>query len=332
MEKGYNQYPPMAGVPQLRGVLADKIKKLYHLTVDLNTEITITAGGTQGLFTVIAAFVKPDDEVILTEPAYDSYAPSVELCGGKVVPIRLYPPDFTINWDYFKSKINEKTRMIVINNPTNPTGKTLKKNDLRMLETITEGSDILVLSDEVYEHLIYDGQAHQSVLRYPNLFKRSFAVYSFGKTFHATGWKVGYVVAPENLMIEFRKVHQFNVFTVNTPVQYALADFLNDENQYLSLPAFYQNKRDYFLKLMYGSRFKPLISEGTYFQLFDYQDISTENDVDFSKRMTTEYGVAAIPITVFYTTTEGYDARIIRLCFAKTAETLEMAAERLSRI
>jgi methionine transaminase len=332
MEKGFNQYPPMAGVLQLRGVLADKIKKLYNLEVDPNTEITITAGGTQGIFTAIGAFIKPHDEVILIEPAYDSYAPSVAVFGGKVVPIRLSPPDFTIDWNYFKSKINDKTRMIVINNPTNPTGKTLKGNDLRILEKITKGSDIIILSDEVYEHLVYDKQQHQSVLRYPNLFKRSIAVYSFGKTFHATGWKVGYVVAPEDLMREFRKVHQFNVFTVNTPVQYALADFLNDENQYLSLPDFYQNKRDYFLKLMRDSRFKPLKSEGTYFQLFDYQDISRENDIDFSKRMTIEYGVAAIPITVFYTSTEGYNAHIIRLCFAKTEETLVKAAERLSQI
>ena len=332
MNKGMNQYAPMPGLPILRGRLADKIEKLYGQNIDPTTEITITVGGSQALFTAIAAFVQAGDEVILIEPAYDSYAPSVELCGGKVVPFKLAPPQYDIDWEAFQKLITPKTRMIIINTPHNPTGKTLKANDLQILDKMTEESDILILSDEVYEHLIFDGQLHQSILRYPNLFKRSMAAFSFGKTFHATGWKMGYIVAPEYLMREFRKVHQFNVFSVNTPMQYAIADFLEDENTYLSLPDFYQKKRDYFLQLMSESRFKPLKSEGTYFQLFDYQDISDEDDLTFSKRLTTEFGVAAIPVSVFYSNTEGYDSKIIRLCFAKTEETLEMGAARLCRI
>ena len=332
MNKGMNQYAPMPGLPILRGRLADKVEKLYGQNIDPMTEITITVGGSQALFTAISAFVHAGDEVILIEPAYDSYAPSVELCGGKVVPYKLAPPQYDINWEDFQKLITPKTRMIMINTPHNPSGKTLKTSDLQMLDKITEGSDILVLSDEVYEHLIFDGQLHQSILRYPNLFKRSMAAFSFGKTFHATGWKMGYIVAPEYLMREFRKVHQFNVFSVNTPMQYAIADFLEDENTYLSLPDFYQKKRDYFLELMSESRFKPLESEGTYFQLFDYQDISDEDDFTFSKRLTTEFGVAAIPVSVFYSDTTDYHSKIIRLCFAKTEETLEKGAERLCGI
>ncbi len=330
MNKGMNQYAPMAGLPILRGRLADKIEKMYGTQIDPTTEITITAGGTQALFTAITTFVRKGDEVILIEPAYDSYAPSVELCGGIPKPYRLSPPQYNINWADFKSLMSDKTRMIIINTPHNPTGKTLKDNDLQELEKLVEDTNILILSDEVYEHLIFDGQKHQSVLRYPNLFKRSIAAFSFGKTFHATGWKMGYVVAPEYLMSEFRKVHQFNVFSVNTPVQYAIADFLEDENTYLSLPDFYQSKRDYFLQLMTDSRFKPLKSEGTYFQLFNYEAISDESDVAFSKRLTTEFGVAAIPVSVFYS--DNFDAKVIRLCFAKTEDTLTKAAERLCQI
>lgn len=332
LQNGYNQYAPMAGIPRLRAVLADKVKRLYNNEVNFNTEITVTAGGTQGIFTAIAAFVSAGDEVILIEPAYDSYSPSVELCGGKVVSYRLAPPQYQIDWVEFKKLVTPKTRMIIINTPNNPTGKTLKENDLRELEKITEGSDIIILSDEVYEHLIFDGAKHQSVLSYSTLFKRSIAVFSFGKTFHSTGWKIGYVVAPEELMSEFRKVHQFNVFSVNTPVQYALADFLEDENNYLQLPDFYQAKRDYFLKLMSGSRFIPLKSEGTYFQLFDYHDITNEKDSYFCKRLTIEHGVAAIPVSVFYSECEIQNEPIIRLCFAKTEDMLEAAAERLSKI
>ncbi len=352
MKRAMNQYAPMAGVLALREQLAYKIAKMYHCPVNPQTEITITAGGTQGLFTAIMAFVKQGDEVILIEPAYDSYAPSIEVCGGIVVPYRLIEPSkdqplpgspfgqYSIDWTAFRQLVSPKTRMIIINTPHNPTGKTLKDSDLRELDKITEGGNILILSDEVYEHLIFDEQLHQSVLRYPNLFKRSIASFSFGKTFHATGWKMGYVVAPEYLMVEFRKVHQFNVFSVNTPVQYAIADFLKDENTYLSLPNFYQQKRDYFLNLMKGSRFKPIKSEGTYFQLFDYEGISDEKDVDFVKRMTLEFGVAAIPVSVFYSNTDlsrgnrkgGAEKQFIRLCFAKTEDMLENAAERLCKM
>jgi methionine transaminase len=342
MKRGMNQYAPMAGVMDLREQLAHKIEKLYNCSVNPQTEITITAGGAQGLFTAITAFIKQGDEVILIEPAYDSYAPSVQVCGGLVVPYRLVSPteeapQYSIDWAVFKALISPKTRMIIINTPHNPTGKTLKDSDLRELDKITEGSEILVLSDEVYEHLIFDEQQHQSVLRYPNLFNRSLASFSFGKTFHATGWRMGYVVAPAYLMQEFRKVHQFNVFSVNTPVQYAIADFLKDENTYLSLPNFYQKKRDYFSKLMQGSRFKPIKSEGTYFQLFDYEAISGEKDVDFVKRMTIEMGVAAIPVSVFYSNKDSYTAglaekQFIRLCFAKTEDLLEKAAEKLCKM
>ena len=343
VQKGFNQYAPMPGVPILRGRLAEKIEKSYGRAVDPATEITITAGGTQAIFTAISAFIRVGDEVILIEPAYDCYAPSVEVCGGVVVPYRLEAPDFEIDWEKFARLVSPKTKMIIVNTPHNPTGKTLKTNDLRQLEQITEGSDILILSDEVYEHLIFDGQLHESVLRYPNLAKRSLSVFSFGKTFHATGWKMGYIVATEILMREFRKVHQFNVFSVNTPAQFAIADYLADENTYLSLPDFYQSKRDYFLKLMHGSRLKPLACEGTYFQLFDYQEVSEENDFDFAKRLIAEFGVASIPVSVFYSkkkvqkaqnapNTEGVSAKVIRLCFAKTDETLEQAAERLRKI
>lgn len=333
MASGMNQYAPMAGVPLLRERLAHKIELMYGQSVDPMAEITITAGGTQALFTAIMTFVHQGDEVILIEPAYDSYAPSIELCGGRVVPYRLEYPDYAINWQKLEALITPKTRMIIINTPHNPIGKILKNSDLEHLAQITEGSDILVLSDEVYEHLVFDGQPHASVLRYPDLFKRSLAVYSFGKTFHSTGWKMGYVVAPDYLMSEFRKVHQFNVFSVNTPVQYAIADFLEDANHYLSLPTFYQNKRDYFLKLMKNSRFVPLKSEGTYFQLFDYQAISDKNDVDFCKWLTIEKGVAAIPVSVFYSDTEGVkSSKVIRLCFAKTEDMLTEAAERLCKV
>jgi methionine transaminase len=331
MQTGKNQYAPMAGLPILRQRLSEKMKKMYGCDIDPTEEITITVGGSQAIFTAIMAFIKAGDEVILIEPCYDSYAPSIEICGGKVIPYRLEAPDFKIDWDAFSTLITDKTRMIIINTPHNPTGKTLKINDLQNLEKITEGSDILIMSDEVYEHLIFDGQRHESILRYPNLWQRSMAAFSFGKTFHATGWKMGYLVAPAHLMREFRKVHQFNVFSVNTPMQYAIADYLEDENTYLSLPDFYQAKRDLFFNEMKNSRFVPLHSEGTYFQLFDYQHISNEKDVDFAKRLTIEHGVATIPISVFYGNGVS-NAKIVRMCFAKTEDTLQQAAERLSKI
>jgi methionine transaminase len=340
IQRGMNQYPPMAGVLKLRTILAEKVHTFYKCPVDPQTEITITAGGTQAIFTAIAAFIRPDDEVILIEPAYDSYAPSVETFGGKVIAYRLAPPpdglgmchQYKIDWTAFTELISSKTKMIIINNPQNPIGKILSISDLQTLEQLTNGTDIIVLSDEVYEHLVYDGREHASVMRFPELFKRSIACFSFGKTFHATGWKVGYAVAPKYLMDEFRKVHQFNVFTVNTPVQYALADYLEDEDNYLYLCDFYQAKRDFFLSKMQTSRLKPLTCEGTYFQLFDYSQISDKLDTDFCKWLTTDIGVAAIPVSVFYTEGAYSDAKIIRLCFAKTEHTLEIAAERLSKL
>jgi methionine aminotransferase len=330
LQQGYNQYAPMAGVPLLRQRIAEKAAAMYSAALDPETEITITAGATQALFTAISAFIRPGDEVILLEPAYDSYQPAVEVNGGIALPYRLKPPHYRPDWGELEALITPRTRMIVFNTPHNPTGAVLQANDLQALERLAEAHDLLVLSDEVYEHLIYDGQAHQSVLRYPGLWQRSLAVYSFGKTFHNTGWKIGYCLAPAHLMAEFRKVHQFNVFSVNTPMQYALADYLGDADTYLSLPAFYQQKRDFFLQAMQGSPLRPLPCAGTYFCCFDYRAISQEGDLAFARRMTTEYGVAAIPLSAFYS--NGQDDKIIRLCFAKTEATLAQAGERLRNI
>ncbi|MCB9037806.1 MAG: methionine aminotransferase [Lewinellaceae bacterium] len=330
MKKGYNQYAPMAGVPLLRERLAEKAQQLYGTAISPDTEITITAGATQAIFTAIAAFVSPGDEVILIEPAYDSYQPSIEVNGGIPVAYKLSAPDYRVDWIALGRLVTAHTRMIIINTPHNPTGTVLKAEDLKALENLTAGTDILVLSDEVYEHLIYDGQQHQSVLRFPGLWERCLATYSFGKTFHNTGWKVGYCLAPAHLMAEFRKVHQFNVFCVNTPVQYALADYLADPQTYLALNDFYQQKRDFFLDTMQGSRLRPLRCEGTYFYLFDYSAISNEPDTEFAKRMTAEWGVAAIPVSVFYS--NGSADKVIRLCFAKTEETLERAGELLRKM
>ena len=330
LQNGKNQYCPMAGLKELRDVLADKMKSSYGLECDPDSEITITAGATQALFTAITTFVDKGDEVILIEPAYDSYRPTIELVKGIPVPYELSAPDFKIDWDELAALITVRTRMIIINTPQNPIGKTLKQEDLEALQKITSGTDIIVLSDEVYEHLIFDGQAHQSVARYPELYERSLLVYSFGKTFHSTGWKIGYCVGPETLMSEFRKVHQFNVFCVNSFEQYALADYLRDPQPYLELPAFYQNKRDFLQNALTGSKLKALPSEGTYFQLYDYSEISDEPDTDFAKRMTTEYGVAAIPVSVFYSS--GKQNNVIRLCFAKTEDMLEEAGKLLNAI
>jgi methionine transaminase len=345
MKNGANQYAPMPGLMRLREVLAQKIENLYARPTNPDTEITITVGGAQGLFTAMAAFIRPKDEVIVIEPAYDSYVPSIETFGGKVVPYTLTAPQYKIDWDAFEQLVTPKTKMIVINTPHNPTGKILKMDDIARLAKITEGSDIIVLSDEVYEHLIFDGAQHASVLRFPELRERCLSVFSFGKTFHATGWRMGYIVGPEALMREFRKVHQFNVFSVNTPMQHAFADFLQDENNYLQLPDFYQAKRDFFLDKMKTNRLRPLVSEGTYFQLFDYSDVSDMDDVTFSRWLTTDIGVAAIPVSVFYSKNKQgrkqrlalgqkdiFSEKIIRLCFAKTEETLTAAALRLAAI
>lgn len=332
MQNGHNQYAPMTGLPILRQALAQKIEKRYNHPCNADTEITITAGGTQAIFTAIAAFIRPDDEVIIIEPAYDSYAPSVEAFGGKVVTYTLTPPQYQVDWNAFANLISPKTKMIIINTPQNPTGKVLNDNDLYNLEKIIDNTNILLLSDEVYEHLVFDGQKHTSVLAFPNLFKRSLAVFSFGKTFHTTGWKIGYIVAPAHLAVEFRKVHQFTVFSVNTPMQHALAAYLKNAENYEHLPQFYQEKRDFFLEKMKNSRFKPLKSEGTYFQLFNYNQISDLPDTEFCEWLCREKGVAAIPVSAFYTQNAPNDARIIRLCFAKTNETLAEAAAKLSGV
>ncbi|MEY4937175.1 MAG: hypothetical protein RIS64_3534 [Bacteroidota bacterium] len=330
MSTGFNQYAPMAGVPALRARLADKIKILYGKSISLENEITVTAGGTQALFTAITAFVRPHDEVILIEPAYDSYAPSVQSVGGKVVPYRMLSPDYQINWQDFQALITPKTRMIIINTPHNPTGTTFKDADFQALIHCVKNTNILILSDEVYEHLVYDGAKHLSILDYPALWMRGLAVYSFGKTFHATGWKIGYCVAPEGLMREFRKLHQFNVFSVNAPIQYALADFLEKEENYRHLNAFYQQKRDFFAAKMQKTAFKPLNCAGTYFQLYDYTAISDESDMDFTRRLTIDYGVATIPVSAFCT--GGSHERVIRFCFAKTEDVLEKACTLLEKV
>ncbi|MFJ5381796.1 pyridoxal phosphate-dependent aminotransferase [Cupriavidus sp. CER94] len=330
MRAGHNQYPPMAGVPKLRQAIAGKIASLYGHQYDWNTEITVTAGATQGLLTAILCAVHPGDEVIVLEPCYDSYLPSIELAGAKAVPVRLEAPLFRIPFDKLAAAITPKTRMIMINTPHNPTGTIWRAEDMRQLADLLAGTDILLLSDEVYEHMVYDGQQHASVSRHPELARRSFVVSSFGKTYHVTGWKVGYVAAPAALMNEFRKVHQFNVFTVNTPVQHGLADYMADPAPYLDLAGFYQAKRDYFRAGLADTRFKLLPSDGTYFQCVDYSAISDMSEADFSMWLTREIGVAAIPVSAFYSAPR--ESGVVRFCFAKKEDTLKLALERLARL
>ena len=330
MKEGFNQYAPMQGVLKLRERIAEKMSTLYSASYHPEKEITITAGGTQALYTAITAIIREGDEVIVLEPAYDSYVPAIVLAGGIPIHVHLQAPDFRINWNEVKKLINQRTRMIIINTPQNPTGSILTAKDMQQLEKITLNSDIIILSDEVYEHIIFDGYEHQSIARYPKLAERSFIVYSFGKTYHATGWKMGYCLAPEKLMTEFRKVHQFQVFSVNTPLQHALAEFMLNTNHYAGLNTFYQQKRDYFLKLLMDSKFKPLPCSGSYFQLLDYSKITKEKDTEYAIRLTKEAGVASIPISVFYNVP--IDNKVLRFCFAKDNATLEMAAERLRAV
>jgi len=330
MNKGFNQYAPMTGIPVLRNVLAEKIETLYGLSVDPDAEITITAGATQALYCAISAFVRPDDEVILIEPAYDCYRPAVEVNGGIAVTYEMDAPKFAVDWRLLERLISWRTRMIVVNTPHNPTGKIFKKEDWQQLQRIAEDRDILVLCDEAYEHLVFDGKQHESLLSYPKVYSRGLAAFSFGKTLHTTGWKLGCIVAPPELTHEFRKVHQFNVFSVNTPMQHAVAEFFQTPGEYLQLNDFFQKKRNFFLSAIEGSAFKPIHSEGTYFQMLDYSAISDEADTDFVKRLTIEHGVAAIPVSAFYSSHR--DAKIIRLCFAKTEETLEKAGALLRKI
>ncbi|MNS64090.1 Methionine aminotransferase [compost metagenome] len=331
MRTGHNQYPPMAGVPALRQAIAGKIATLYDHTYDWNTEITITAGATQGILTSILCAVHPGDEVIVLEPCYDSYLPAIELAGGVAVPVTLEAPAFRIPFDKLAAAITPKTRMILINTPHNPTGTIWRADDMQKLADLLAGTDILLLSDEVYEHMVYDGQRHESVSRHPELARRSFVVSSFGKTYHVTGWKVGYVAAPAALSNEFRKVHQFNVFTVNTPMQHALAQYMARPEPYLELPAFYQRKRDLFAAgLAEKTRFKLLRSEGSYFQCVDISAVSDLSEADFCLWLTREIGVAAIPLSAFYG--DGFDQRVVRFCFAKKDETLLAALDRLAKL
>ncbi|MDG0026132.1 pyridoxal phosphate-dependent aminotransferase [Trinickia sp. Y13] len=330
MRDGHNQYPPMAGVAPLREAIARKIEAIHGRAYDPQTEITVTAGATQALLTTILATVHPGDEVVVLEPTYDSYVPSIELAGGKPVFVTLEAPDYAIDFDRLASAITPRTRLLLINTPHNPSGTVWHAADMRRLEEIVRATNALILSDEVYEHMVYDGAPHESVARYPELARRSFVVSSFGKTFHVTGWKVGYVAAPAALTAEFRKVHQFNVFTVNTPMQAGLANYLSDPAPYLELPAFYQNKRDFFRAGLAGTRFKLLPCEGTYFQCVDYSAISDLPEAEFSKWLTTEIGVAAIPVSAFYH--EAHESGVVRFCFAKREATLATALERLARL
>jgi methionine aminotransferase len=332
MRAGHNQYPMMAGAPPLRAAIAAKIGALYGHAYDATTEITVTAGATQALTTAILCCVHPGDEVIVIEPAYDSYLPAIALAGGVPVTVsmRVGEQGYSVPWDEVASAVTPRTRLIVINSPHNPTGSILRRADLDALAAIVDGTDVLVLSDEVYEHMVYDGQQHESVCRHPALTERAFVVSSFGKTYHVTGWKVGYVAAPAALTAEFRKVHQYNVFTVNTPMQHGIASYMADPAPYLELPAFYQRKRDLFRDGLARTRFTLLPADGTYFQCVKYEDISTLPEADFAQWLTKEIKVAAIPVSAFYS--QGKESGIVRFCFAKQDETLKLALERLASI
>jgi methionine transaminase len=330
MHAGSNQYAPMAGVLPLREAIARKVEALYGTRYDPETEITVTAGGTQAIFSAVACAVRPGDEVIVFEPVYDSYAPSIELNGGKVVRAQLRFPEYRPDWDQVRALVGPRTRLIMINTPHNPSGTVWTEDDLAALAGIVRGTNICVVSDEVYEHIVFDGRRHESCARHRELAERSFVVSSFGKTYHVTGWKVGYVLAPRELTAEFRRAHQFIVFTVNTPVQLALAEYLEDASRYLGLAAFYQAKRDLFRAGLAGSRFELLPCSGTYFQLASYAAISDEPDVALAERLTREIGVASIPVSVFYD--EGKQDRVLRFCFAKSEDTLRRACERLAKL
>lgn len=330
MKAGNNQYAPMAGVVGLREEISRLVSDLYSSTYDPDSEITITAGATQAIFTAIMSVVRAGDEVIIFDPSYDCYAPAVHLAGGTCKHIPLQAPGFAIPWEYVKKSITQNTKLIIINTPHNPTGTVLTAADMDKLQRLVAGTDVLILSDEVYEHIIFDGYEHQSVARYPKLAERSFIVSSFGKSFHTTGWKVGYVLAPENLMSEFRKVHQYNVFSVNTPVQYAFAAMLKNRDELSSLKDFYQNKRDYFVKGLKGSKFDIYPSQGTYFQNVGFKKLSGQTDVEYSIELTKTHKIASIPLSVFYT--DKPDIQLLRFCFAKNEKTLDKALQILCKI
>ncbi len=330
MREGKNQYAPMQGVIELRHAIAHKVSSLSGNRYDAEKNVTITAGATEALFAAIMCAVEKGDEVIIFEPAYDSYSPTIRLAGGIPVPLAMMFPHYSIDWDKVKDSINKKTKLIILNSPHNPSGTIITEKDIKALMDITRGTNILILSDEVYEHIVFDGCIHESMLRYEELAARSFAIGSLGKTYHATGWKVGYCIAPEYLTEEFRKVHQFLTFAVNTPVQYAYAEYMKREETYLQVASFYQRKRDLFLNLIRNSKFRPLPCKGTYFQMLDYSEITDESDVVFAERLVKEFKVAAIPPSVFYHNKQ--DNHVLRFCFAKQDSTLEKAAERLCSI
>jgi methionine aminotransferase len=330
LRSGLNQYAPMAGVPALREALARKTAALHGATYDPETEITITSGATEALFAATAAVVRPGDEVLVFEPAYDSYVPAIELCGGVPVFVTLTPPEYAVDWNVVRERISNKTRLVFVNTPHNPTGRIWTDGDFAQLTTLVRDRDLFLVGDEVYEHIVFDGRVHRSLAAYPELRARSFVCSSFGKTFHVTGWKVGSCLAPAELTQEFRKIHQYLTFSTTTPIQHALAEYLAEPERYLGVPAFYQRKRDFFLNALAGSRFGYTPAEGSFFQTVSYDAITDEPDTDLAVRLTHEIGVASIPISVFY---DGkHDFKRLRFCFAKDDETLERAAERLRRL
>jgi methionine aminotransferase len=330
MVQGHNQYPPMTGIPMLREAISDKIQTLYGRRYDAGTEITVTAGATQAIITAILAVVRPGDEVIVLEPCYDSYVPNIELAGGTVVRVPLTPGTFRPDFDRIAAALTPRTRAILVNSPHNPSATVWTRQEMLRLQDLLAPTEVLLISDEVYEHMAFEGHPHQSAASFPGLAARAFIVSSFGKTYHVTGWKVGYVAAPASLTTEFRKVHQFNVFTVNTPVQYGLTAYMADARPYLELPAFYQRKRDLFRQGLAATRLRLLPSEGSYFQCADISEVSDLPEAEFCQWLTREVGVAAIPLSAFYG--DGFDQRVVRFCFAKKDETLHSALERLARL
>ncbi len=330
MQQGHNQYAHMNGVPLLRERIAEKVALLYGTTINPDTDITITPGGTYAIYTALTTVLQPGDEVIVFEPAFDSYLPNIEINGGKPVLIPLTFPDYAIDWHLVRQNITPKTKMIMLNTPHNPTGSVLGSNDIEQLQQIVKDTGIFILSDEVYEHLIFDGKQHESILRYPDLVERSFVCFSFGKTYHCTGWKLGYCIAPPQLMKEFRKVHQFNCFSCNSPVQHALSVFIEQQQHYQNLGKVVQQKRDYFQQLMAQTKFEALPSYGSYFQLYSYKQITDESENEFAVRLIKEYGVASIPVSVFYK--QETNNQVLRFCFVKNEQTLEAAVSRLKKL
>jgi len=330
MQSGGNQYAHTNGVPLLRERLAEKIKYLYDVNINPETNITITPGGTYSIFCAFSTIIQPGDEVIIFEPAYDSYIPNIVFNGGIVVPIELEFPDYTIPWDKVKAAITPKTKAILVNTPHNPTGRVFTKDDILILQEIVLSNNLYLISDEVYEHLIYDNKQHETVMKYPDLFARTFVCFSFGKTYHCTGWKLGYCIAPENIMKEYRKVHQFNAFGCDTPKQIAIAEYMTNKEAYLSIGAMYQEKRDYLRGLLDNTKFVRLPSSGSYFESYRYDTISDESDTVFAERLVREFGIAIVPMSAFYQ--KSTDHKVIRLCFAKVKETLDAAAACLQKV